>query len=247
MNWRLGASGKRRMGVRVGLAAAGVLLVACGSSGNSATGPGNGGPPSLDGGTAGDAASAPSGSDSGTSSGGPSGGGSDASSDASSASDDGGSANADAGSDAAGLITLVDPVAGSENDTTLLGTDSDHNGVRDDIDEYVTALESDGQKRTALVSFARESTAMMLLGGAPTATRSAAVAQATRVGRTIDCLHDLYVTNLPAKQQLLQNLRSALYDNALRLRAYNHASTLVSGTVFRAGHGCDATITGVTP
>jgi hypothetical protein len=139
-----------------------------------------------------------------------------------------------------------DPVADSEGDTTLLGTDADHNGVRDDVDAYMATLETDPQKRTALVSFAREATAMMVLGATDGTTKDAALAQAQRVGRTIDCLHDLYVDDLLIKQTILQVIRSALYDNALRLTAYNHASSLVSGSLFRASHGCDPAITGVS-
>jgi hypothetical protein len=152
--------------------------------------------------------------------------------------------NGDASTTAAG--ELPDPVRGSEGDTTLLGKDGDKNGVRDDVDAYIATLEADPQKRTVLVSFARESTAMMLLGGTPGTTKDMASAQALRVGRTIDCLHDLYAADLSTKQTILQNVRDALYDNAMRLGAYNHASTLVSGTLLRAGHGCDPTITGVS-
>ena len=97
-----------------------------------------------------------------------------------------------------------------------------------------------------LVSFARESTAMMVLGGTDGATKAAALAQAQRVGQTIDCLHDLYFPDLLTKQAILQNLRNALYNNGMRWRAYNHASTLLSGTVLRVGRGCDSTVTGVT-
>jgi hypothetical protein len=77
-------------------------------------------------------------------------------------------------------------------------------------------------------------------------TKAVALAQSQRVGRTIDCLHDLYLSDLATKQSILQEVRNALYDNAMRLRAYNHASTLVSGTILRAGRGCDAAITGVS-
>ncbi len=154
------------------------------------------------------------------------------------------STQGDAATDAGDLF---DPVKGSEGDTTLLGIDADGNGVRDDLDAYITSLEGDPRKRTALVSFARESTAMMVLGGTAGTTREGALAEAQRVGRTIDCLHDLYAPDLATKQTTLQNVRNALYDSALRLRAYNHASTLVSGAVLRAGHGCDPAITGVSP
>ncbi len=139
-----------------------------------------------------------------------------------------------------------DPVAGSEGDTTLLGTDADGNGVRDDVDHYIATLEADPQKVIVLESFARESTAMMVLGGTDGTTRAAAIAQAGRVARTIDCLHDLYAGNLATKRALLEEIRDALYDNALRLGAYNHASTLVSGTLLLGGHGCDPTITGIS-
>ena len=153
-----------------------------------------------------------------------------------------------ANGDASTTVTadLPDPVQGSEGDTTLPGADHDKNGVRDDVDAYIATLEADPRKRTALVSFARESTAMMVLGGTAGTTKDAASAQAQRVGRTIDCIHDLYVADLSTKQTIVQSVRNALYDNAMRLSAYNHASTLVSGTLLRAGHGCDPAITGVS-
>jgi hypothetical protein len=138
----------------------------------------------------------------------------------------------------------LDPVAGSEGDTTLLGVDADGDGVRDDVGAYITTLEADPQKRMVLLAFARESTAMMVLGGTGGTSKAAALAQASRVGRTIDCLHDLYSSDLGRKKTILEDIRDALYDNALRLGAYNHASTLVSGTLLQGGHGCDPAITG---
>lgn len=146
-----------------------------------------------------------------------------------------------------GAVDSGDPFSGSETDTTLTGTDRDGNGVRDDMDAYIATLEADARKKAALLSFARESTAMMVLGGSAGTTKVAAVAQGQRVGRTIDCLHDLYLPDLKTKQAILQNVRNALYDNGLRLRAYNHASTLLSGTILRAGRGCDPAITRVPP
>ncbi len=160
-----------------------------------------------------------------------------------------GSGGATAGDGGAidGAVDSGDPFSGSETDTTLPGTDRDGNGVRDDVDAYIATLEADARKKAALLSFARESTAMMVLGGSAGTTKAAAVGQAQRVGRTIDCLHDLYLPDLKTKQAILQNVRNALYDNGLRLRAYNHASTLLSGTILRAGQGCDPTITRVPP
>jgi len=159
------------------------------------------------------------------------------------------------GSGTSGMVdagTLVDwgtyfpdPVLGSEGDTTLQGIDSDNNGVRDDLEAFILTLEADPRKQIALASFARESTAMMVLGGTAGTTKVVALAQAQRVGRTIDCLHDLYAPDVATRQGILIKVRSALYDNALRLGAYNHASTLVSGSIFHGGHGCDSAITGV--
>jgi hypothetical protein len=141
---------------------------------------------------------------------------------------------------------FIDPVPGSEGDQTLQGTDSDNDGVRDDLEAFIPTLETDPRKQTALLSFARESTAMMVLGGTAGTTNGAAVAQAQRVGRTIDCLYDLYAPDNATRTDILFKIRSGLYDNALRLGAYNHASTLVSGSIFDMGHGCDSAITGVS-
>jgi hypothetical protein len=152
----------------------------------------------------------------------------------------------DGGTLADGGTYFPDPVRGSEGDTTLQGTDRDNDGVRDDLGAFILTLEADPRKQIALVSFARESTAMMVLGGAAGTTKAAALAQAQRVGRTIDCLHDLYAPDVATRQGILIKIRSALYDNALRLGAYNHAGTLVSGSIFHGRHGCDSAITGVS-
>jgi hypothetical protein len=158
----------------------------------------------------------------------------------------GGGGTFDGGPLADGGTYFPDPVRGSEGDPTLQGTDSDNDGVRDDLGAFILTLEVDQRKQTALVSFARESTAMMVLGGTAGTTKTAAVAQAQRVGKTIDCLHDLYASDVMTRKDILLKIRSALYDNAQRLGAYNHASTLVSGSIFHASHGCDSAITGVS-
>jgi len=201
-----------------------ILLADCTSGGSGKSGTGGA---SAGGGT--------SGSGGTLSAGGVSGGGVSGSSGAS-----------DGGGTTDGSLDLVDPVKSSEGDTTLQGVDTDNDGIRDDVKAYILTLEADPRKQTALVSFARESTAMMVLGGTTGTTKPVAVAQAQRVGKTIDCLHDLYTPDLTTKKAILQDVRNALYDNALRLRAYNHASTLVSGAIFHGGHGCDSAITGVS-
>ena len=158
----------------------------------------------------------------------------------------GGAGAIDGGVLADGGTYYPDPVRNSEGDATLQGTDSDNDGIRDDVAALIPTLEADPTKRTALASFARESTAMMVLGGTTGTTKAAALAQVQRVGRTLDCLYDLYAPDLAARQVVLIKVRSGLYNNAQRLAAYNHASTLVSGSIFHLGHGCDQAITGVS-
>jgi hypothetical protein len=139
------------------------------------------------------------------------------------------------------------PVKQSEGDTTLLGEDANRDGIRDDLSAYIESLEADPRRRAALKSFARESTAMMILAAESNPTRSAAHARAQRVGLTLACVRELYGANTGEATASLAQIRYALYNNGARLRAYNHASTLVSGTILRPGRGCDPAVTGVEP
>lgn len=134
---------------------------------------------------------------------------------------------------------LDDPVRASEGDASILGTDADRNGVRDDVDAYIAALESEPPKRAALVSFARAGTSMMALGAAPGATQQAALARHTEVVRAIDCLATLY--SLLERRTRVMQIQSALHNNANRLLAYHRADALLSGTILPApGYGCPA-------
>jgi hypothetical protein len=152
--------------------------------------------------------------------------------------------SADAGpSTEAGVETddagpLVNPVLGSETDTTLAGTDGDGNGVRDDLDAHVAAIESRTNERAALLAFAREVTSMMLLGGTPSTTRDAAFAQQVRIVKTIDCLSSLFEAEV--RRERVRAIGYALFNNAARLRAYHTADKLLSGTILPPpSSGCD--------
>jgi hypothetical protein len=124
--------------------------------------------------------------------------------------------------------------------------DGNDNGVRDDVDGYIGALEADAEKRRALTSFAREQTQMMLLpAGTTTKARAAAFAARVRVVKSIDCLAAVYPT--PQRQALVVSLKSALFNNAARLRAYHAADKLLSGTILPPpGQGCDPLVLGAT-
>lgn len=160
---------------------------------------------------------------------------------------DAGGSNDAASPHALGPQSYPNPVQASESDTALLGTDADADGLRDDVAAFIDSLESNSNRRAALKSFARESSTMLLIASQSDATHAAAMSEAQRVGMTLGCLHDLYAGDSATATELLRQIRYALYDNAARLRAYNHASTLVSGGVLHATHGCDPELTGVTP
>jgi hypothetical protein len=139
---------------------------------------------------------------------------------------------------------LVNPVVGSEKDATLAGTDADGNGVRDDVDAYIAALEMDPAKAAALRSFAREQTAMMLLGGTASPTKAAAVGQQMRVVKAIDCLAARYPRD--QRRGFVSSLGNALFNNGQRWRAYLKADKLLSGTVLPPpSKGCDTAVLGV--
>ena len=53
-------------------------------------------------------------------------------------------------------------VALSENDTSLLGSDQDGNGLRDDVQAYINSLSQDAQVTKALSFFAIKETAIMM-------------------------------------------------------------------------------------
>lgn len=87
---------------------------------------------------------------------------------------------------------------------------------------------------------------MVVIGRKVGGTKGEAAIQVQRVAKTLACVHALYTPNVEGASELLSQIRLALYNNAARLRAYSHASTLLSGTVLRTARGCDPAITGMT-
>ncbi len=141
---------------------------------------------------------------------------------------------------------LVNPVATSEKDSTLAGGDLDKNGIRDDLDRYLETLEADPTKLAALKAFAREQTQMMLLGASSSPTQAAATGQQVRVVKTIDCLAVSYGRD--QRRALVRTIGAALFNNALRWRAYLTADKLLSGTILPPpSKGCDPAIVGGAP
>jgi hypothetical protein len=203
------------------LAAAGVMLVSCSDDAEHNAPRASGGDSGRDasagtGGTAGAAGTAGTGGTAGTAG---SGGG--------------------AGADDGAAPEFVNPVALSESDATVLGTDGDGNGVRDDLAAYLTTLAPMTDVRTLLVSYARMETQMLVLGADPNSTVSAVREQAHQAMAVHRCL--LAALGPAETRRMVVELQSALLNNEMRWNAWLSADRKLAGG-FLENKACDMSL-----
>jgi hypothetical protein len=113
--------------------------------------------------------------------------------------------------------------------TILLGTDADTDGVRDDIQKYITQTYASSTKTQKAVSQLARSLQERLLVGTTAGTGPAGSAFDS-ASKAFECLS--YVTNGNASA-INKALLSQALDNVERLRAYIHYNELLAGQVIQ--------------
>ncbi|MEO6924458.1 MAG: hypothetical protein ABI142_11585, partial [Bryocella sp.] len=107
---------------------------------------------------------------------------------------------------------------------TLLGTDSDNNGVRDDLDKYIAALPDTADQKKALIQLAKAFQSTLAID----TTNAAALTSASlALNRGVGCIFQVYPANQPAKAYLMQELTA---NTLMRLQAYELYNAARNGT-----------------
>ncbi len=127
------------------------------------------------------------------------------------------------------------PDPGPENDETLLGIDSEENGVRDDIDRYIVFTYPDSAKiREALKQEARELSLFLRDSESKELSRAHALAEGS-----LSCLLYVYggyygmdIETFDVYDQTESLLRAQFLNTRERSRAYDRADYWLGGMVF---------------
>jgi hypothetical protein len=135
-----------------------------------------------------------------------------------------------AGASASQSVTVTvqpptDPVAGSVADTTLLGADANGNGIRDDVEAFITQRYSDSTQRSIMMNFAAATTKFLLATGAASALSAQNLAnQASVCGQN----------NFGLAQYQIERIavQAAIFNNPTRLGAYFSNQQVLDGATF---------------
>jgi hypothetical protein len=113
------------------------------------------------------------------------------------------------------------------HDGTLLGVDSDGNGVRDDIDKYIASLPDTPPQKAALIRKAKAIQSTLTVN----ANDAAAVrALATEISIGNFCLREAYGTVSHEKRQLIEAIT---IDTRLRFDQYDIFNVAMSGKTMK--------------
>ncbi len=120
-------------------------------------------------------------------------------------------------------------------DSTVAGPDSDRNGVRDDIDQYIAALADSTVQKRALAQQAAA------IGGAltvDTTNASALLTTSTALMNGTLCLHAVYAPEQASRRG--RDLEKMTANTMTRLQAYEKFNSAMSGTTtkLQEGGGC---------
>jgi hypothetical protein len=123
----------------------------------------------------------------------------------------------------------MDPVAGSVGDTTLQGTVTNGNGIRDDLEAYIAQTYSDATQLSIMMNYATAISGFLLATSqASAATAQLVVDQASVCGENNFGLSQFQVQRV--------TVQAVLLNNATRLQTYFANEQLIDGMSFpRAG------------
>ncbi|MEO6965106.1 MAG: hypothetical protein ABI076_04315 [Acidobacteriaceae bacterium] len=107
---------------------------------------------------------------------------------------------------------------------TLQGTDSNGNGVRDDLDKYIAALPDTAAQKKALIQLAKAIQTTLTIDTTNAAALSAA---SLALNRGTACIFQVYPANQPAKAYLMEELT---VNTMMRLKAYELYNAARNGT-----------------
>ncbi len=120
----------------------------------------------------------------------------------------------------------------------LLGSDSDGNGIRDDIDRYIDSLGVQPKNKAAARQLARANQAVMVLVQAGQLGNAMKVKEVNQLGtRAINCLFDRMDSRTPEGWKISRALESMTYNTKSRAIAYAKFNQALSGTTWALPDG----------
>lgn len=136
--------------------------------------------------------------------------------------DDGGSGTTAAAPTPAPSASPTPTAYNSELDTTVSGRDQNVNGVRDDVDTYISATYS-GDLAKYAAGYARQLQRAILIS-----SPSDYVNVANDIGRNVDCL----AVNAPEPEKVVNVIHARTINTESRLAAYTNFDKSISGSSF---------------
>ena len=117
------------------------------------------------------------------------------------------------------------PDPGEQGKSTLLGVDSDHDGIRDDLQRWIFArFPNDPEKRAALGQTAKVFQESMTVENGDKPLRALLI----RMSRAIDCLHDRFPEKLAATNEL-DYLKAKALNTKMRTFRYLEVDKWMGG------------------
>jgi hypothetical protein len=119
----------------------------------------------------------------------------------------------------------TDPVAGSVADATLLGTDTNANGIRDDLEVYIAQRYSDSSQQVIMQNVVATTTQVLLATTPP-----AALAAQLLLNQASVCGQNKF--GLAQYQSERIAAQAAVLNNTARMQAYFANQQLLDGVTF---------------
>ncbi len=119
------------------------------------------------------------------------------------------------------LATALDlpPDPGKAGEQTLEGVDSNHNGVRDDVERYIALhYANSGKTRAALVQYAQAMQTQMI----SSKDKVKSMEPTHKVMQAYDCL--VYVVGNSSATKMMNEMQGLMLNSLPRLKAYLGAS-----------------------
>ena len=120
------------------------------------------------------------------------------------------------------IVSGLPPDPGAAGKVTVQGTDSDADGLRDDVQIYVYTTYSDPATRAAAIQLAKSFQALLTTGS----TKPNALTAAASMNLAIDCL---YSRDADKFGDRVDEVESAVVNTGDRMRAYARAGAFLSG------------------
>lgn len=124
------------------------------------------------------------------------------------------------------------------HDDTLLGPDTDGNGIRDDIDTYIATLPYTEVQKNAVKQDARALATTLTVDKTD---KVALLAVSSQIDRAIDCIHDQFISEPGRASKLSSDNEKMTVNTKIRFIEYEKFNSALSGGVFTSpsGDSCD--------